>query len=161
MTSRQKACSLACRLFNAQHAYVQPHSGADANLVAYVAILSQRVQKPILEDIGETDPSAVPAEVWRRIRGGDPRTAAAGVGLLCRRASEPRLSPQCSLRCSSMRTPTESIRLTGLIDMDALERRARDVRPLILLAGYSACTPGNLTSARFFREIAMIRLVRC
>ena len=40
-----KAASLACALFGAEHAYVQPHSGADANLVAYWAILAARVEK--------------------------------------------------------------------------------------------------------------------
>ena len=31
---------LACELFGADHAYVQPHSGIDANLVAFWAVLS-------------------------------------------------------------------------------------------------------------------------
>src|SRR5690554_5280875 len=29
------ACETACRLFGCEHAYVQPHSGADANLIAF------------------------------------------------------------------------------------------------------------------------------
>src|SRR3954453_321308 len=33
-------------LFNAPHAYVQPHSLLDANLVAFWAILAQRVEGP-------------------------------------------------------------------------------------------------------------------
>ncbi|MDD4840772.1 MAG: glycine hydroxymethyltransferase, partial [Sphaerochaetaceae bacterium] len=40
------AARLACQLFGADHAYVQPHSGADANLCAYWAILNARVQTP-------------------------------------------------------------------------------------------------------------------
>ena len=36
------ACEVACKLFGADHAYVQPHSGADANLCAYWAILKDR-----------------------------------------------------------------------------------------------------------------------
>ncbi len=28
------ACEEACKLFGAEHAYVQPHSGADANMIA-------------------------------------------------------------------------------------------------------------------------------
>lgn len=32
------------QIFNCDHAYVQPHSGADANLVAFWAILVSRVQ---------------------------------------------------------------------------------------------------------------------
>ena len=36
-------------LFGAEHAYVQPHSGIDANLVAYWAILAHRVEQPVLD----------------------------------------------------------------------------------------------------------------
>ena len=43
------ACEKAKKLFGAEHAYVQPHSGADANLCAYWAILNQRVMVPTLE----------------------------------------------------------------------------------------------------------------
>ena len=35
-----QAAKLACDLFGADHAYVQPHSGADANMIAFWAILS-------------------------------------------------------------------------------------------------------------------------
>ncbi|MFA5250206.1 MAG: glycine hydroxymethyltransferase, partial [Parachlamydiales bacterium] len=38
------AVAKARQLFGAEHAYVQPHSGADANMVAYWAILVKRVQ---------------------------------------------------------------------------------------------------------------------
>src|SRR5437899_11147361 len=33
-------------LFGAQHAYLQPHSGIDANLVAFWAILAKRIEAP-------------------------------------------------------------------------------------------------------------------
>jgi glycine hydroxymethyltransferase len=42
----------ARELFGAQHAYVQPHSGIDANLVAYWAILAHRIESPALEQAG-------------------------------------------------------------------------------------------------------------
>src|SRR5258708_290213 len=38
-----EASELGRQLFGADHVYVQPHSGADANLVAYLAILTQPV----------------------------------------------------------------------------------------------------------------------
>ena len=47
-----EAAESARRLFGADHAYVQPHSGADANLCAYWAILSERVEMPLLEEMG-------------------------------------------------------------------------------------------------------------
>ena len=40
------ACDLACKLFGCDHAYVQPHSGADANLIAFWAVLEARVEAP-------------------------------------------------------------------------------------------------------------------
>ena len=42
------AAEHAQALFGAPHAYVQPHSGIDANLVAFWAILAQLVESPAL-----------------------------------------------------------------------------------------------------------------
>src|SRR5712664_242530 len=42
------AVNHAKALFGADHAYVQPHSGIDANLVAFWAILAARVESPRL-----------------------------------------------------------------------------------------------------------------
>lgn len=41
----KEAADLACELFGAEHAYVQPHSGADANLVAFSSILAAKVHR--------------------------------------------------------------------------------------------------------------------
>lgn len=43
------AVAEACKIFGAEHAYVQPHSGADANIVAYWAILNAKVEEPYLK----------------------------------------------------------------------------------------------------------------
>ena len=42
----------ACALFGAEHAYVQPHSGIDANLVAFWAILATGIEAPGLAELG-------------------------------------------------------------------------------------------------------------
>ena len=63
-----RAADLACSLFGADHAYVQPHSGADANLIAYWAILSARVQTPFMEKLGKTDPGALSDHDWQELR---------------------------------------------------------------------------------------------
>ena len=47
-----EAAHEAEELFGADYAYVQPHSGADTNLVAYWAILSAKVETPTLEELG-------------------------------------------------------------------------------------------------------------
>src|SRR6476646_705237 len=44
------AAEHARELFGASHAYVQPHSGIDANLVAFWAVLAQRIEAPFLRD---------------------------------------------------------------------------------------------------------------
>jgi glycine hydroxymethyltransferase len=46
------AAEHAKAIFGADHAYVQPHSGIDANLVAFWAILAQRIEKPYLSEKG-------------------------------------------------------------------------------------------------------------
>ncbi|MEP7188208.1 MAG: glycine hydroxymethyltransferase, partial [Roseiflexaceae bacterium] len=46
-----EAARLARELFGADHAYVQPHSGADANLVAFLAVLSAKIQAPLLAEL--------------------------------------------------------------------------------------------------------------
>ena len=55
-------------LFGAEHAYIQPHSGADANLCAYWAVLNHKVQVPSLEKIGISNVSALSREDWEKIR---------------------------------------------------------------------------------------------
>src|SRR6185436_16856874 len=63
-----EAAQLACDIFGAEHAYVQPHSGADANLLAYLAILATRVETKMLEKLGIEDPSKVERTDWTKIR---------------------------------------------------------------------------------------------
>ena len=48
----QNCVDEAKQLFGADHAYVQPHSGADANLVAFWAMLIHRVQNKEVERLG-------------------------------------------------------------------------------------------------------------
>src|ERR671939_1895043 len=51
-TVESLAAEHARELFGARHAYVQPHSGIDANLVAFWAVLASRVESPALEKAG-------------------------------------------------------------------------------------------------------------
>src|SRR5437879_2569720 len=62
------AAELARSLFGADHAYVQPHSGIDANLVAYWAILTHRIEAPALEGLGAADLNKLSAEQWEKLR---------------------------------------------------------------------------------------------
>src|ERR1700710_3169199 len=58
------AAEHARELFGAQHAYVQPHSGIDANLVAFWAVLAQRVERPALERLQKKTVAELRPEDW-------------------------------------------------------------------------------------------------
>src|SRR5580693_6303209 len=62
------AAGHARELFGADHAYVQPHSGIDANLVAYWAILAHRVESPALARFGAKHVNDLEPAVWERLR---------------------------------------------------------------------------------------------
>jgi len=133
----ETACNLATNLFGADHAYVQPHSGADANLVAYWAILSAKVEQPALDRLGIKDSAELSPEDWNSLRQTLGNQRLLGMDLMAGGHLTHGFRKNVSARMfnvSSYGVHPE----TGLIDYDALERQAKDVRPLILLAGYSA-----------------------
>jgi len=51
-TVESVAAEHARELFGAPYAYVQPHSGIDANLVAFWSILANRIETPALKRLG-------------------------------------------------------------------------------------------------------------
>ncbi len=146
-----EAARLACELFGAEHAYVQPHSGADANLVAFLAILSARVQRPLIEELGEKDPSKLSREAWQKVR-----QAFTGQRLLALDYySGGHLTHGYRHNVSSLLFDAWSYSVdpqTQRLDLDRLREQVREVRPLILLAGYSAY-PRLIDFARL-REMA-------
>src|SRR5436190_21717670 len=62
------AAEHARELFGAPYAYVQPHSGIDANLVAYWSILAHRVEGPWLEKYGARQVNDLADEDWETLR---------------------------------------------------------------------------------------------
>src|SRR3990170_680142 len=62
------AAEHARELFGAEHAYVQPHSGIDANLVAYWAILADRVEAPALKELGKRQVNDLTDAEWAKLR---------------------------------------------------------------------------------------------
>ena len=146
-----RAADLACSLFGADHAYVQPHSGADANLIAYWAILSARVQTPFMEKLGKTDPGALSDHDWQELR-----TSLGDQGLLgMNYYSGGHLTHGYRPNVSARMFRVESYdvdRETKLIDYDRIREQAKAFKPLILLAGYSAYS--RKVNFRTFREIA-------
>lgn len=64
------AAEHAVALFGADHAYVQPHSGINANLVAYWSILAARVERPGLAELGQSHVDDPTTSDWRCCAGG-------------------------------------------------------------------------------------------
>jgi glycine hydroxymethyltransferase len=145
------AAEHARELFGAPHAYVQPHSGIDANLVAFWAVLAARVEAPALEkaqvrqvnDLSETD--------WEALRHqlGDQRMLGMSLdaGGHLTHGFRPNISGKMFHQRSYGTDPE-----TGLLDYDRVREAAREFRPLILVAGYSAY-PRKVNFATM-REIA-------
>ncbi len=145
------ACQKACELFGVEHAYVQPHSGADANLVAYWAILSARVTAPELKHFGETNVTKLSAADWNALRTKCGQQRLLGLDYY----SGGHLTHGYRHNLSAQMFEAHSYevsRETGRLDYDAIERQALELRPLILLAGYSAY-PRRINFRRM-REIA-------
>jgi len=145
------ACEQACALFNAEHAYVQPHSGADANLIAYWAILNARVELPALTELGEPNPAKLSREDWNTLRGkiGNQRL----LGMDYYAGGHLTHGYRHNVSAQMFDAYTYGVdAATGLLDYDALERQVLEIRPLILLADYSAY-PRKINVKRM-REIA-------
>jgi glycine hydroxymethyltransferase len=145
------AAGHARALFSADHAYVQPHSGIDANLVAFWSILARRVEEPALHAAGVRTVNDLARADWDRLRQAFHSQRMLGMALDAgghlthgfRHNISGKLFDQASYG-----TDPE----TGLIDYDALAAQAREFRPLILLAGYSAYP--RTPDFRVLREIA-------
>ncbi len=131
------AVETAKRLFSAEHAYVQPHSGADANLCAYWAILSSRIEVPTLEEMGVKNPSSMKREDWNRIR--EALHSQRLLGLDYYSGGHLTHGYRQNISAQLFDAYSYSVdRETGLLDYDEIERLAKEIKPLILLAGYSA-----------------------
>jgi len=127
----------AKKLFGAEHAYVQPHSGADANLVAYWAILSTRIETPKLKELGETNLSKLSDKDWFELRNALNNQRLLGLDYYSGGHLTHGYRNNISARMFEAYTYSVN-RETGLLDYDEIEKKAKEVKPLILLAGYSA-----------------------
>lgn len=132
-----EAARLACEIFGAEHAYVQPHSGADANLLAYLAILATRVEEKMLETLGIEDPSKVARTDWNKIREATHSQRLLGLDYYSGGHLTHGYRHNYSSQLFDAYTYTVD-RKTMLLDLDEVRRQAREIKPLVLLAGYSA-----------------------
>ena len=138
-------------LFGADYAYVQPHSGADTNLVAYWAILSAKVETPTLEELGVKSLGELTEAQFDDLRKKFGNQRLMGLDYSCGGHLTHGYRMNVSARMFESH-PYGVSKETGLLDYDAIEKQAMEVKPLILLTGYSAY-PRKINFKRF-REIA-------
>jgi glycine hydroxymethyltransferase len=150
-TVEQAAAEHAKALFGAPHAYVQPHSGIDANLVAFWSILAARVESPALEKAGAKHVNDLTDTDWEILRRELGNQRALGMSLDAgghlTHGFRPNISGKMFAQKSYGTDPE-----TGLLDYDQVRAMAREFKPLILIAGYSAY-PRKINFAKM-REIA-------
>ena len=138
-------------LFGAEHAYVQPHSGIDANLVAYWAILANRIENPAMEAAGQKNINNLTDAEWEELRHKLGNQRLLGMSLAAGGHLTHGFRPNISGKMFDQQTyGTDPV--TGLLDYAKLEAHVREFKPLILVAGYSAY-PRRLNFAKL-REIA-------
>jgi glycine hydroxymethyltransferase len=145
------AAEHARNLFGAPHAYVQPHSGIDANLVAFWAVLMQRVEHPALEKLAKKNVTELDDQQWAQLRGELGNQRLLGMSLDAGGHLTHGFRPNISGKMFDQRSYGTDPQ-TGLLDYEALREQALQFRPLIIVAGYSAY-PRLVDFARM-REIA-------
>jgi glycine hydroxymethyltransferase len=150
-TVESVAAEHARELFGAPYAYAQPHSGIDANLVAFWSILAHRVEGPWLEKAGARGVNDLTDEDWETLRHelGNQRLLGMSLdaGGHLTHGFRPNISGKMFHQQQYGTDPA-----TGLLDYDQVAAKAREFKPLILVAGYSAY-PRRVNFAKM-REIA-------
>ena len=145
------AAEHARELFGAEYAYVQPHSGIDANLVAYWAILNTRIESPTLARLGAKNVNDLSHEDWEALRREFNSQRVMGMSLDAgghlTHGFRHNISGKMFEQHSYGTDPE-----TGLIDYDQLLADAKEFKPLVIVAGYSAY-PRRVNFAKM-REIA-------
>jgi len=140
-----------CTLFGCDHAYVQPHSGADANLIAFWAILCQRVQSPAIEKLNKKTLDELTDAEHEEIR--QLLVSQRIMGMSLNSGGHLTHGYRHNISSKIMQSFVYDVDFTtGLLDYDALREQAKKVKPLILLAGYSAYP--RLINFKKMREIA-------
>lgn len=145
------AAEHARELFGAPYAYAQPHSGIDANLVAFWAILATRVEAPGLAALGAKHVNDLSEEDWEKLRNKLGNQRLLGMSLDTGGHLTHGFRPNISGKMFHQRSYGTDAQ-TGLIDYDAVAAAAREFKPLVLVAGYSAY-PRRINFAKM-REIA-------
>ncbi len=140
----------AQKLFGCEYAFVQPHSGADANLLAIWAVLIERIQAPFLSKLDKKLDALTEGE-HEKLRGELSGQCLLGMSLSA--GGHLTHGYRHNITSKMMRSVSYGVDpKTYRLDYDAIAEMARRERPLILMAGYSAYT--RLIDFARLREIA-------
>lgn len=140
-----------CQLFGCDYASVQPHSGADANLMAFWAILCHKIQNKEIENLGKKTLEELSADEYEKIR--LLLTSQKMLGLSLNSGGHLTHGFKHNISSKMMQAHSYEVNFNnGLIDYEIIQNRANEVKPLILLAGFSSY-PGSINFAKM-REIA-------
>lgn len=146
-----EAVSQLKALFECEYAYVQPHSGADANLIALWSILVQRIQNKETAMLGKKSVDELTPEEYESIRQVMMRQTLMGLGL--NSGGHLTHGYRHNLSSKMMRAVAYEVDpKTELLNYDNIAAIAKKEKPLVLLAGYSAY-PRKINFAKM-REIA-------
>src|SRR6187397_420482 len=149
-TVESVAAEHAKALFGAEHAYVQPHSGIDANLVAYWAILGERVEKPMLKKFEKRQINDLTDAEWAEMRAAFGNQRLMGMSLDAGGHLTHGFRPNISGKMFDQRSYGVDPK-TGQIDYDGLRESAKDFKPAVIVGGYSAYP--RKVNFRIMREI--------
>jgi glycine hydroxymethyltransferase len=131
------AVESAKKLFGAEHAYVQPHSGADANLVAFWAMISQRIIPPFLEKMNKKSIDELSEEEHELLRKSMLSQKLMGMSL----NAGGHLTHGYRHNVSSKIFRSVSYDVdpeTFFLDYEHLQKRVEQEKPMVMIAGYSA-----------------------
>lgn len=147
----EAAQTLAKEIFGADHAYVQPHSGADANLVAFWSILVYKVQNKEVEALGKKTVDELTPDEYEKVR--KIMMSQKVMGLSLNSGGHLTHGFRHNVSAKMMHSvPYDVDRNTGVIDYEGLAQQVKKEKPAILIAGYSAY-PRLINFAKM-REIA-------
>lgn len=138
-------------IFEADHAYVQPHSGADANLVALWSILVSRIQNPELEKLGKKNLMDLTPEEFEKMRQLMLNQRMMGMSLNSGGHLTHGYRPNVSAKMFQSFLYDVDPK-TELLDYSQLAEQVKQIKPAVLMAGYSSY-PRKLNFA-IMREIA-------
>lgn len=139
------------KIFKVDHAYVQPHCGADANMAAIWAFLITRFENKEIERLGKKSVDELTSEEYEQVRRILVSQKMMGMGL----GSGGHLTHGYRRNISSKIFQAVAYEVdpkTGLLDYKALAEQVKREKPALLMVGYSAY-PRLINFAKM-REIA-------